>query len=173
VTEELSREALEQVREYCLRSLGELDNRLSELRKQVVNLEQRRALLARLLEDLSHLYQSASSAELTVSEDESSAAQEPPQPLFNFLVSTSAPPTRSSKSSTSHPILKHVHEILKDHPQGLHYTKVYELLLEKGYKVPGKRPQNNLATYMARDTKLERVGRGVYILKPEPEEDQS
>jgi hypothetical protein len=51
----------------------------------------------------------------------------------------------------------------------LHYTRLAELLRERGSFIPGVRPEMNLLTHINRDRRFERVARGVYRTRVEQE----
>lgn len=83
-------------------------------------------------------------------------AEEPP-----FSPGTALP--RGKKS-----VGDHVCEVLKEEfPRGASCQEILEALLTRGVKVGGSRPKANLSTYLARDKRLERIGRGAYRLKQE------
>lgn len=56
-------------------------------------------------------------------------------------------------------------DILAAGPQPMHYTDLYQAVAERGFQIPGEKPEANFLTHLNRDVRFVRVRPGTYGLR--------
>ncbi|HXF69874.1 MAG TPA: hypothetical protein VNK89_08715 [Thermoflexus sp.] len=129
-----------------------LESRISLLRSQLADVEQRREYIQaqlRLLEDIAELIEKYP----TLSEG-----------LIGLFRQTTMPRRRRTRE-----LVNNIVEVLKGAPQGMELEEIRRALMDRGLQVPGRDPQMQRArlTLIFRKNQdlFQRVRRGVYRLK--------
>lgn len=129
-----------------------LEGRISLLRSQLADVEQRREYIhaqLRLLEDIAELIEKYPALG---------------EGLIGLFRQTTMPRRRRTRE-----LVNNIVEVLKASPQGMELEEIRRALMDRGLQVPGKDPQMQRArlTLIFRKNQdlFQRVRRGVYRLK--------
>lgn len=69
-----------------------------------------------------------------------------------------------NRNSPTDSITDAAYAVVKKIGQPLYYKDLADRLVDAGTSIPGRDPNANLLSYMARDQRFQRVGRGTYAL---------
>lgn len=85
--------------------------------------------------------------------------------LSGASVRAEAQDSRSHSTGAAKLALDAAVEVLATVGQPLHYTDLYERVVERGFRIPGEKPEANLLTHLNRDRRFTRVRPGTYALR--------
>jgi seryl-tRNA synthetase len=142
-------------------------NKTEELLKEA--LENLKKEEAQLLKEIDELYEQLKSRQIALEfkQRKINALQWAIQATPDNVTSLSSFEEDGFTSRSPRDIKDNIADILAEQNGELHYKHIYDKLLSRGIRIPGKDPLQNLLSYLSRDERFVRVDKGTYTLTEE------